>query len=340
MRSISIVLAIFWMGSAYSTEMISKYGAENQSETVGLGKRTSFDFRLRVVDDEGLPVKGVRCSGWAYLENDPKHGAGHEGVSDSNGVVRVAGVCDEWVSVNLRKEGYYGTALEERYPKDICPNVVGGKWQPYGELRTVVLKRVIDPVPMIKSPYRISKSIPEGEWHGYDLVFGDWTPPYGEGLHEDVLVRRSVSAVNDTSDFRVSMDLCFTNNLHSGVYLNEKTSWSDMTSDYHAKTNAIYLTDMSFVFEQHPHQPAVDTRLGKDSYLVFRIRTQSDADGNLVSAHYGKIVGPWLFFSKMPSPEVFFNPTPNDTNLEDEETACRSRLRYKQSLEFKKNRSK
>lgn len=35
---------------------------------------------------------------------------------------------------------------------------------------------------------------------------------------------------------------------------------------------------------------------------------------------------------------VYFNPTPNDTNLEDAETARKSRLGYKQSLEFERRR--
>ena len=49
-----------------------------------------------------------------------------------------------------------------------------------------------------------------------------------------------------------------------------------------------------------------------------------------------------LFFEDygMSIRRIVFNPTPNDTNLEDAETARLSRLGYKQSLEFEKARKR
>ena len=73
-----------------------------------------------------------------------------------------------------------------------------------------------------------------------------------------------------------------------------------------------------------------DTRLDVNSYLVFRTRTKVDSDGKLISAHYGKIYGVWEFFDVMMAANVQFNPTPNDTNLEDLETAERSRMLQRQ----------
>jgi len=42
----------------------------------------------------------------------------------------------------------------------------------------------------------------------------------------------------------------------------------------------------------------------------FRVRTKMDENGNVVSAHYGKIYGDFMQF------RYYFNPTPNDRNIE------------------------
>ncbi len=47
--------------------------------------------------------------------------------------------------------------------------------------------------------------------------------------------------------------------------------------------------------------------------LYLRVRTQLDKDGNVISAHYAKIVSPRGSGSRF---LIFYNPTPNDRNLE------------------------
>ena len=42
----------------------------------------------------------------------------------------------------------------------------------------------------------------------------------------------------------------------------------------------------------------------------FRVRTAKDHEGNIVSAHYGKIYGDFMQFT------YYLNPTPNDRNIE------------------------
>ena len=102
-------------------------------------------------------------------------------------------------------------------------------------------------------------------------------------------------------------------------------------------TDASYLSSFKFVHEKHPNikqtpffkyvsgAEITDTRLDAYSYIVFRTRTKVDDKGNLVSAHYGKIYGLWEFFGGIRAANVQFNPNPNDTNLEDMETATRSK---------------
>ena len=293
----------------------------------------------RVVDDEGYPVSNARVQVW-FRSDYPKLDIRDWVMStDTNGEFVAKCQTNERVSIGVDKEGYYHTFDRVTFRSNANEyKIVNGKWQPYGETRTVVLKKIRNPVEMVEAPYRVSKAISYGKWYGYDMVRADWMPPNGEGESMDVLVRLGLKAVNDTSDFRTTMELCFTNNPHAGVYKISKDNWSEMKSIYRADTNAVYKSDISFVFERHPRMPIVDTRLSENSCLVFRIRTKVDACGKLISAHYGKIYGLWPFFGAMTSPELFFNPTPNDTNLEDAETARKSRLAYKQQIEFERRR--
>jgi hypothetical protein len=53
--------------------------------------------------------------------------------------------------------------------------------------------------------------------------------------------------------------------------------------------------------------------LMKNNGVFLRIRTQLDKDGNVVSAHYAKIVSPQRPGNRF---KIFYNPTPNDRNLE------------------------
>lgn len=306
-------------------------GENGQDVWHAMSYGAEFLVHFKVVDERGTPIEGVSFEGWKYLEYDKEHGERYSYITDKDGCVSVRGFCGEWFSAVVRKFGYYTSSYEIKYPnRAIAKSLVNGKWQPYGETRTVVLKKIKNPIEMVKAPRRINKAISFGDWYGYDLVLNDWIVPYGKGEQSDVLVRLGFNAKNDTSDFCTTMDLCFTNNPYCGVYRKSKDIMSEFKSDYAADTNDVYKTEVSFKFERNPHQPMIDTRLDRDSYLVFRIRARVDEEGRLISAHYGKVYGLWSFFGAMNVGTLYFNPTPNDTNLEDAETARRSKMLYSQ----------
>ena len=317
-----------------------KMTAEEKREAFwALDHGAEFDIRLRVVDDEGTSVENAKCSGWAYLEHDPNHGKGYAAQTDADGVVRVSGKCGEWVSVVLSKEGYYQTTLDMKYPLDCVPAVADGKWQPYGETRTVTLKRIINPIRLRNPDAKCCHRYPEsGEWAGFDLQVGDWVPPLGDGKCSDMMVRYTREARAD--GYFKSLDVSFANSPYAGVYLMNKDSYSVMDSVYSALTNGEYVSTLRYEFERTSKGNHMISELGSGQYLVFRVRPKVDRDGRLVSAHYGRIMGDWRFVEKggMLLGPIFFNPTPNDTNLEDAETARKSRLGYKQMLEFEKQR--
>ena len=298
---------------------------------------------IRVVDQDSIPVEAAKIWGGIQTGNGYHDYISVDGYTNTNGEFMVRGKCTNLLSLRITKNGYYTTEFQLSYRDATTetPKVRDGKWQPYNSQRVIILKKIVNPCPMVKDDGSCKKPPKLDEWIGYDLELNQWVAPYGSGRHSDVLIRIHIDAVNDISDFKTSMEVSFTNNPYAGAYRLSKDSYSEMQSVYNADTDAAYLSSFLFVHERHPifkQKPIVyvegvnenDTRLDKKSYLVFRTRTEVDENGNLVSAHYGKINGLWEFFGSMRAASILFNPTPNDTNLEDEYTAERSRKQQRQ----------
>lgn len=285
---------------------------------------------LRVVDQDGEPVSGAKIDGGLQTGDGYNDYTPIKGATDTNGEFVVQGKCTNRIRCGITKEGYYASEF-------VLPNYAyrhtlkDGKWHPYGSQHTVVLKKINAPVNLTHPNPQRRQNPDVSTWHGYDLEQCEWLPPYGNGEHADMLVRINVEA-SAPHDFKAFMEISFTNNPFGGAYKLTKDPCSEMKSVYMADTNAEYKTSFEYLHEEHPiiHREPImyvqgmdktDTRLDKDSYLVFRTRTQVDEKGNLVSAHYGKIYGPWEIFRVMHAYGVYFNTEANNNNLEDLETA-------------------
>ena len=329
MRSVAIMITFTFIGclvaDARITYELSAKGADAK-------------VILRVVDQDGVAVPNAKIWG-AFSANHLKDSILVDGMTNTNGEFIAQGNCNEILRVDVTKEGYYHTEEKVNFWQSKSdPLIVDGKWQPYGEMRTVVLKKIKRPI-NIGEFIRYSVSIPAyDKWIGFDLQRRMWIPPYGEGCCPDVLLKFGRSLVERQSDFKMTMEVSFTNNPYAGCYQLDYDNFSDRKNVYHADEEAVYISEIKYVQERHPGSPRNDNRIDKDSYLVFRTRTRVDEDGKLVSAHYGMIGGRWSFYDTMLSGGYLFNPTPNDTNLEDAETARKSRLAYKQQIEFERRR--
>ncbi len=292
-------------------------------------------YVYRVVDDEGVPVSGATAHVWFRSYGRPQDKADWTIETDTNGMFIAEHRFNEKFSVGIDKEGYYHTHDEINYFKMEAPPIADGKWQPFGEMRTAVLKKIVNPIP-IGELGRCSIPIPVyDEWVGFDFERRMWIPPFGNGRFSDVLLKFGRRIVDKQTDFKMTMEVSFTNNPYAGCYQLQYDKFSERKNVCHAEESAVYRSEVSYVHERHPGTPRNDNRVNSDSYLVFRTRTRVDEDGKLVSAHYGIIGGGWSFFGTMLSGGYLFNPTPNDTNLEDAETARKARLWHKQILEFK-----
>ena len=151
---------------------------------------------------------------------------------------------------------------------------------------------------------------------GFDLEVGDWVNPHGKGKQPDLLFTYKVN-VRDYWNGSLELTIAFTKKL-DGLYRAQKDTGSALGSVYEALL-AGYQPEMRFAFETTTDKDLKVEKLGDSEYLIFRVRTEVDEQGNIVSARYGKIYGPIEFgvgkehcirFT------YYLNPTANDRNLE------------------------
>lgn len=274
---------------------------------------------IQVEDQDGVAVQGAKIWGAFTTGSGFNDYAMIEGLTNNEGKFVAQGRCNELLRVDITKDGYYSSELKVNFwQSKVDPVVVDGKWQPYGEMRTVVLKQIRKPHDMIvpsRTPQRKMKIC--DEWLGFDLEKCDFLPPIGEGSVADALIRFHREDVS-RSEWSKSIEISFANYPYAGVYRKKKDTWSDLKSDYCANTNAIYDTQLSFKYVKSGRKRDVE-RLGEDEYLIYRTRTKVDEEGKLVSARYGKLYGPWYFEDAggVRISQGFMNRNDNDINLEE-----------------------
>ena len=273
---------------------------------------------LRVIDQDGTPVAGARVWGGLQTGDGYNDFIAIRGTTDTNGEYVIQGKCTNRIRCDITKAGYYRSEfLLTSYGYSHA--LKNGKWQPYGEINTIVLKAIKNPGKCCAFPNTLRHcQIPEfGQWIGFDFERSEWMHPYGKGRHADVLIKFS-SVRNGIHDYKYVMDVSFTNNPYAGAYLMKADKSSKLTTVYSADSNATYCATFSYMKEQTPGNRRHWDFLDSDSYLVFRTRTRIDEQGNLIGAHYGKILGSWLSETEfMILSDGCFNPVENDVNIED-----------------------
>ena len=278
----------------------------------------------RVVDDEGTPITNAIVH--ATWQNDfPRKTWEEEFVTDTNGMFVARANVGGRFGCHVVKKGYYRSSggVNFCWRPGVSPLVLDGKWQPYGEEKTLIVKRKKNPIDMPMLLHTTIQVPVTNVWLGLDMESFKWVKPYGEGKHADMLLRFNSESENRYYAKWATMDVSFTNNSHAGFYILPKDVYSFMKSAYEADTNMTFHASRTF---RMGRVPSDDDLLDKNLYMVFRTRTKLDDEGKLVSAHYGKIYGPWSIWKNTSAQMIFFNAIPNNTNLEDVHTYNESEL--------------
>ncbi|PKM44173.1 MAG: hypothetical protein CVV05_10465 [Gammaproteobacteria bacterium HGW-Gammaproteobacteria-1] len=236
--------------------------------------------------------------------------------TDSNGTAAVAGNSFFPVGIVARKIGYYPSGSEVN-----TKEIVDGKEYFRDRKVTVVLKEKRNPIPLYAKRY--SGEIPVAEqWVGFDLEKADWVAPHGQGFRADVQFRYEGYA-NSFWDAKGELRMRFSSALDGILDISDKVDKASKLLVPHQApldgyTNGEQWWGLSMsgdVDEKHRPSPR--------KHYVLRLRASADKDGALVEANYAKVYRDIRFFFKTKKGGVagvafdyYFNPTPNDRNLE------------------------
>ena len=315
----------------------------------------SMTVTAHVQDTEEKPAVGVMVRVQTYknalqgLGRSPQY-THYEGRTDTNGNVTL---CFQNYSCHFNmqaySDNYYMESTNYVYVKFIQHPDLSITLTEHSKKINFTLRRKKNPTSLFYSRPSGSRKLPQasGEF-GFDLLMNDWIAPYGEGKIADFYVQREASPTN--SKVTLNSGIVFRGD-GNGAYIRKmlKTT-SDFKTDYEADTNGDYQVSLPLRHYPAPGAPmyTFSSIVKGDEYAVLRTRTEKDAKGDIVKAHYSVMYGPihidegfdWLIY--------LFNPSANDPNLEmDLEKSTdlkraklerRRQLRRKEKLERKKKR--
>lgn len=261
------------------------------------GERVTVD--LKVIDQDGAPLEGVKADLGFVL---PSGGTNYVNDTDDQGRLSVTRRAAYGVSILLTKPGYYASRRRTGYGDQTL---------------TMELREIKKPIAMYVHKLRKMRIDTDKEY-GYDLKGGDFTPPHGKGEVEDLLVTIT-GEEKSVWDKELYMKIRFSNPLDGLVPFiienpenNAKSKPESLyKSDYLAPEQG-YQHEWGFHEISKGKKSPYDTNLDRTKNYYFRVRTKTNEEGDIESAHYGKIYGE--FFTSTIT--HYFNPTPNDRNVE------------------------
>ncbi|MBN2368331.1 hypothetical protein JXC34_04895 [Candidatus Woesearchaeota archaeon] len=237
-----------------------------------------------------------------------------EGLTDKNGLFTIEGETYGEAVYSITKDGYYeshGYYQDFRSPNGkIIKYGTFKKWVPWNPTVEVILKKIKNPVPMYAK--NLETKIPEiGKPIGFDLIKADWVEPYGEGEVSD-FVFKGTREGNKWENFEIELELTFSNPC-DGIqeYIVKENDDSYFLSRLklpHEAPEEGYKKSWVKKLGNTPEKGRFN--LGKKEYqnYIFRVRTDTDDNGNIKKALYGKIHGD-IQTGGCSSPKLFLNFT-------------------------------
>jgi len=282
---------------------------------------------ITVVDNHGEPVEDAKSevAFATYRKNGEKI---VRGLTTKDGKFKARGSSNHSTFVTVEKDGHYRSRIEKL------------KANTDYDL-TVVLPRIRNPRPLVTNVSTVLQEFPElplfDTWIGFDLEKADWVAPHGKGSVVDfniytskeflgfaVTERRMVAIRERYTEFsedefrlywgiwEVSLRLTFPES-RSGIFESpEYFGYSEMPMPHQAP-NTVYRSEWGW---DHNRIMISDGRNAGKGYLM-KTRVEIDDEGDEISANYSKFLGiPWFDIGGTIRWEYYFNPDPNDRNLE------------------------
>ena len=272
-------------------------------------------FTVKVMDEEGNPVPDTEVSARTFLRWQAGEGFGKdiadyqsEQTDETGHAVFEHPSKRGTFSIDVKQsELFYRTkTIHHKFEE-----VRGLRWKPENPTIPYVLKKKRNPIALHVKDFGYSsrRSYPKfGEECGYDLERGDWVQPHGKGQQVDFFLRIDLNKQDD-DNFETKITVTFPNEEDGLIYYeDEPREGSEFVSDYKAPLEGY---QKQKVLKRYSVDGVITSEINREKgNYYFRVRTKLDENGNVENAHYAKLYGDIPYFT------YYYNPTPNDRNLE------------------------
>lgn len=272
--------------------------------------------KVTVAEEDGTPIEGADTT-ITFLGYSGRQTQRSKGKTDPSGLFQASGSPQLRMYVRLEKEGYYDTNSE---PLSRTQN----------HDLTLVLRRIRKPIPLYAKTFR--GNLPTlGDKHGFDFQVGDWVAPHGKGLISDVTFCAKIEEPQTANGKPVGLiQISFVHKSEGVVTVEKKSGYmptSQLIMPHQAPeknySSQIYRSESGYENKSKP----------QGTSYFFRTRSKEIEPGKFVF-NYTKfqdgfkfVMGGGVFLEepyrkKHPNEygnvefTYFFNPTPNDRNLE------------------------
>lgn len=315
-RTMPLVVCLCW---------VSITGVAQDSYSEAYRKALREGARVKITVSASAPGIGPVSNATVNVFFEQRDGNQYkeEGKTDALGRCTVEGTTRSSIGGSVVKGGFYQSVFHLPFATG-QERIDNGRWLPWNPTIPVVLREVRDPIPMyVKSIYAI---LPKGVFVGFDCLVGEFLPPVGKGEIADfnVLVEQDGVLTKDRK-YRKRMVLRAASEDGGFVFMASHLG-SAFKSEYQAPLDE-YSATVDF-YEEYPPESAGKPKVApfdSNKHMVFRSRVKKDDKGNVVEAFHGKVYGTMEYGrnarSKTDAESMvkflyYFNPTPNDRNIE------------------------
>jgi hypothetical protein len=259
------------------------------------------------------------------------------GKTDESGRFRAEGTGMLGLEIDVKRLGYYSASLDSLLP--------AGRME-----KTLILPAIKRPIPLFVRQVGQGSNTDgvfkaENEWLGFDLQVGDWVAPHGKGEVTDLRFRyRHEFQGYRLSDERIAEEMRVTKE----IAVRDRREWTEdwfkgRYGRWSGEMEVAFVGDQEGMVEvvdrylpysqlKMPHEAPAEgygpgrkyalnnyspTGLRDDVGFFLRTRVKLDDKGAIVSANYTKVIHDFRFWAEGQVEFIYyFNPTPNDRNLE------------------------
>jgi hypothetical protein len=316
------------------------------------GGSPETEVLVQVKGENGEPIVDAEVLVW--YSNPQRNASGERvsgiersGLTDEEGVFISKENGRAGITVKVKKDGYYPHGYDPA-----AKDYFGASRMPESLEKEVVLRKIIAPVPLFGMRVSHKKIPEEGNWIGFDLEFGDWVKPHGDGERPDMLLRYTKRFLGMKEAYLEDLDrarkgiqrkyerrgevfsedalrheigrwegileVSFPKEKEGIISVIDAFMPNSLLKMPHLAVNEGYhpsysIESSNFATSEKKHF----SKANEDKGFFVRTRVVLDRQGNIESANYAKIYGDIAFDPRgVVSFSYYFNPVVNDRNLE------------------------